>query len=212
MPSLTPNRRSIRFWNFIAKKYSKDKIADEASYQRKLDETRALLRDDMQVLEIGTGTGSTAILHAPHVAHIDAIDVSQKMLDIARDKTEAEGIGNITYQCTPVETFDAPNGSYDMIMALSVLHLVQDHKATLGKLHALLKPGGTLVTSTVCLADAMPAFKWISIPGHALGLLPHLVYLNKDTLLTDIRTAGFTLQNHWQPAPGRALFAIATKT
>ncbi len=212
MSSPTPSRRSIRFWNFIAKKYSRDKIADEASYQRKLDETRALFRDDMQVLEIGTGTGSTAILHAPHVAHIDAIDVSEKMIAIARDKTEAAGIGNITYQCTSVEEFEAPEGGYDMIMALSVLHLVQDHKATLAKLYALLKPGGYLVTSTVCLADAMPAFKWVSIPGHALGLLPYLTYLSKDTLLSDIRTAGFTVENHWQPAPGRALFAISIKS
>lgn len=211
MPASIPSRRSIRFWNFIAKKYSRDAIADETSYQRKLAETHALLRDDMQVLEIGTGTGSTAIVHAPHVAHIDAIDVSHKMIDIARDKTTAAGIGNITYQCTSVEEFEATDGSYDMVLALSVLHLVQDHKVTLAKMHTLLKPGGYLVTSTVCLGDAMPAFKWVSKPAHALGLLPYLTYLSKDTLLSEIQATGFTVQNHWQPGPNKSLFAIARK-
>ncbi|MGJ8625567.1 MAG: class I SAM-dependent methyltransferase [Sulfitobacter sp.] len=211
MPSPTPSRRSIRFWNFIAKKYSRDAIADEASYQRKLAETRALFRDNMQLLEIGTGTGSTAIVHACHVTHIDAIDVSHKMIDIARDKTTAAGIGNITYQCSSVEEFEAPNGSYDMVLALSVLHLVQDYKVTLAKMHALLKPGGYLVTSTVCLGDAMPAFKWVSKPAHALGLLPYLTYLSKDTLLSEMQAAGFTVESNWQPGPKRAVFAIARK-
>lgn len=212
MPSPKPSRRSIRFWNFIAKKYARDAIADEVSYQRKLSETRALFRDDMKLLEIGTGTGSTAIVHAPYVAHIDAIDVSHKMIAIARDKTTSAGIGNITYQCTAVEDFDAPDGSYDMVLALSVLHLVQDYKATLAKMHALLKPGGHLVTSTVCLADAMPAFKWVSIPGHTLGLLPFLTYLGRDTILSEMRAAGFTVETQWQPGPARALFAIARKS
>lgn len=211
MPAHIPSRRSIRFWNFIAKKYSRDAIADEASYQRKLEETRALFRDDMKLLEIGAGTGSTAMVHAPHVAHIHAIDLSQKMLDIAQAKTAAAGITNITYQQTSVEEFEAAEDSYDMILALSVLHLVQDYKQTLAKLHKLLKPGGYLVTSTVCLADAMPAFKLLSVPAHALGLLPYLTYISKDTLVSEIKKAGFTIEHHWQPAPARALFAIARK-
>ena len=211
MPAQTPSRRTIRFWNFIAKKYSRDKIADQPSYERKLSETRALLRDDMQLLEIGTGTGSTAILHAPHVAHIHAIDLSQKMLDIAQAKTNAAGVDNISYQKTSVEEFDAAKGTYDVILALSVLHLVQDYQATLAKLHGLLKPGGYLVASTVCMADTMPAFKFLSIPGHALGLLPKLTYFTADTLLSEMRAAGFSVQSHWRPGPARALFTIARK-
>ena len=142
---------------------------------------------------------------------IFAIDVSEKMIAIARDKTKAAGIGNITYQCTSVEEFEAPEGSYDLIMALSVLHLVQDHKATLAKLYALLKPGGYLVTSTVCLADAMPAFKWVSIPGHALGLMPYVTYFGKDAFLAEQRKIGFTVQDHWQPGPSKALFVVSVK-
>jgi cyclopropane fatty-acyl-phospholipid synthase-like methyltransferase len=37
---------------------------------------------DMEVLEFGCGTGSTAIVHAPHVKELRAIDISEKMIGI----------------------------------------------------------------------------------------------------------------------------------
>ena len=72
--------QSARFWDKIAERYSKRPIADEAAYQKKLQVTREYLRPDMEVLEFGCGTGSTAITHAPCVKHIHAIDISPKMI------------------------------------------------------------------------------------------------------------------------------------
>tara|TARA_R110002049_G_scaffold23781_7_gene84891 strand:- start:109820 stop:110461 length:642 start_codon:yes stop_codon:yes gene_type:complete len=211
MPAAIPSRKNTRFWNFMAKRYAKSQIADQASYDRKLDETRVLLRPDMTLLEIGAGTCSTALVHAPYVARIDAVDLSQNMLDIGAEKARVAGIDNITFTQSSAEEYRAEPESYDMILALSVLHLVQDHRATLTKLHGLMKPGGYLVTSTVCMADMMPAFKVISVPGHALGLLPYLSYFRADTLLNDMATAGFETLTHWRPGPKSAFFVIARK-
>ena len=72
-----------KFWDKIADRYAKQPIADEAAYQKKLQVTRDYFRSDMEVLEIGCGTGSTAILHAPYVKHIRAIDFSTNMLAMA---------------------------------------------------------------------------------------------------------------------------------
>ena len=38
----------------------------------------------MRIVEFGCGTGTTAVHHTPHVQHIDAIDISAKMLEIER--------------------------------------------------------------------------------------------------------------------------------
>ena len=76
--------QSTKFWDKIAEKYSKQPIADEAAYQKKLAVTRDYFRPDMEVLEIGCGTGSTAILHTPYVKHIRAIDFSANMSDFSR--------------------------------------------------------------------------------------------------------------------------------
>jgi len=80
---------SAKFWDRIADRYSRKPVADEAAYQKKLQVTREYLRPDMEVLEFGCGTGSTAIVHAPCVKQIRAIDVSAKMIEIARHKADA---------------------------------------------------------------------------------------------------------------------------
>ena len=76
------------FWDKHAERYSKRPVADEESYQKKLQVTRDYLQPGMEVLEFGCGTGSTAITHAPYVKHIEAIDVSSKMIEIAQGKAD----------------------------------------------------------------------------------------------------------------------------
>ncbi len=48
--------RSTKFWDKIAESYSKQPIADEAAYEKKLQVTREYFHPDMEVLEIGCGT------------------------------------------------------------------------------------------------------------------------------------------------------------
>ena len=78
--------QSTKFWDKIAERYSKQPIADEAAYQKKLQVTREYFQPDMEIVEFGCGTGSTAITHAPYVKHIHAIDISSKMIEIAQGK------------------------------------------------------------------------------------------------------------------------------
>ena len=57
-------QRSTRFWDRIAERYARKPVPDEAVYQEKLKVTREYFRADTDVLEIGCGTGSTAILRS----------------------------------------------------------------------------------------------------------------------------------------------------
>ncbi len=90
--------RSARFWDRIAKRYARRPVTDEAAYQKKLQVTREYFNSESEVLEFGCGTGSTAIAHAPHVNRIHAIDISSKMLEIARGKADQAGIENVTFE------------------------------------------------------------------------------------------------------------------
>lgn len=203
--------RSARFWNRMAKGYAKRPVADQASYERKLEATRQLLRPDMNCLEYGCGTGSTALVHAPHVGHIRAIDISSKMIEIARGKADAAGIGNVSFEVDTIETLTAPDQSYDMVLALSILHLLEDKEAAIAKSYQLLKPGGYFVTSTVCLGETMAFFKYIGPIGRFFGLLPLISVFTPDHLVDCLTDAGFEMIERWQPAKGKALFAIARK-
>jgi len=202
---------SAEFWDRIAPGYSRQPIADVDSYARKLAATRALMRPDMTVLEFGCGTGSTALEHAPHVARIDATDISAAMVAIGRDKAAQAGVGNVTFRQSGIEDFDAPEGSYDMVLALNLLHLVPDRPAALDKIHRLLKPGGLFVSSTVCLADRLwflrpviPVLQW-------LGKAPYVSFLRSAAVLREIEAAGFTAGQHWNHGRANSLFLIAGK-
>ena len=202
---------STEFWDRVAPGYSQQPIADEESYARKLAATQALMRPTMNVLEFGCGTGSTALAHAPHVAQVLATDVSAEMIRIGQEKAAAAGIDNVSFQQSGVEEFRAPDGSFDMVLALNLLHLLPDFPAAVGRIHGLLKPGGHFVSSTVCLADRLwflrpviPVMQWI-------GKAPFVSFLRADDVLADIIRAGFDAREHWTHGRSNSLFLIAQK-
>ena len=160
---------SAKFWDKVALKYSKRPVADEAAYQRKLEVTQQYLRPDMQVLEFGCGTGSTAIVHAPHVAHIHATDISGKMIEIARSKAASGNITNISFEVSTIEDLDARDGAYDVVMGHSILHLLEDKDAAIAKAHRLLKPGGVFVSSTFCGGDSHRWLRFVLPVGQFFG-------------------------------------------
>lgn len=73
-----------RFWNGIARKYAGHRIKDLPGYERTVEHTRRLLRSSDAVLEIGCGTGTTALKLAPFVGRIVGSDLSNEMIAIAR--------------------------------------------------------------------------------------------------------------------------------
>ena len=204
-----------KFWNSIAEKYAKSPVSDQASYEKKLAVTRDYMTPDMEVLEIGCGTGTTAIHHAPAVKHIRATDITPAMLDIARGKAAAAGITNINFEVCAIDDLEVPEGSVDMVMAHSILHLVDDRDAVLAKLFRMLKPGGVLVSSTVCIGDS--AIARVLVPliapiGRMVGKFPDTlrIFTGKQ-LVESITRAGFTIDHQWRPGPTKAMFIVAKK-
>lgn len=198
-----------RFWDKLADRYARQPIADEAAYQRKLQITREHLRPDMDVLEFGCGTGGTAIRHAPHVRHIKAIDFSEAMLGIARGKAAAAGVDNVDFERADITSFAAPDASFDVILGMSILHLLADKDAVIAKVFGLLKPGGVFISSTTCLGDTMGFFKAVAPLGKAVGLLPQLNVFTTEELGRSLTEAGFTIEQQWQPGKGKAVFIVA---
>ncbi|MGO1119781.1 class I SAM-dependent methyltransferase [Rhodovibrionaceae bacterium A322] len=202
---------SARFWNRIAAKYAKQPIANEAAYQTKLQITREYLTPDSELLEIGCGTGSTALLHAPLVRQITAIDFSSAMIDIARDKAREQNIENVAFEVKDINELALPDNAMDMVLALSVLHLMADKEAVIQQVFRMLKPGGVFVTSTVCLSGFWHVFRFLGPIGRALNLLPVLKTFSKNNLIHSFEQAGFDIDRQWQPDKGMTLFVVAKK-
>lgn len=203
--------QSTKFWDNIAEKYAQQTIADEDAYQKKLQVTREYFRPDMEVLEIGCGTGSTALLHAPYVKHIRAIDFSANMIAIAQDKADDQHIDNVTFEQATIEDLDFPEQTFDAILGLSILHLLNDKEAAIAQIYQMLKPSGIFVTSTVCLGDTMSWFKLIAPIGRFLGFFPLVQVFTVQELEASLTNAGFELDYQWQPDKGKAVFIVAKK-
>ena len=203
--------RSNKFWDRIAARYAKKPVGDEAAYQRKLAKTREYFRPDMTVLELGCGTGSTAIAHAPYVEHIRATDISGKMIEIAKGRAAEADVRNVSFEIGGVEDLDVASESVDAVLALSLLHLLDDRDAAIARIHDVLRPGGIFVSNTVCLGDNMKWFRFVAPIGRWLGVFPLLRIFTRKELEAGITSAGFEIEHEWQPDK-HVVFIIARKS
>ncbi len=203
--------QSSRFWNRIAERYAKRPVADEAAYQKKLRVTREYLQPDMEVLEFGSGTGSTAIAHAPYVKHILAIDISSKMIEIARGKVKADRVENITFKIAAIDELNDADQTFDAVLGLSILHLLENKEDIIAKVHKMLKPGGIFVTSTACIGDTMKFFNVIAPIGKFFGLMPLVKVFTTNELEDSLTNASFAIYYQWQPSKGKSVFIVAKK-
>jgi len=198
------------FWNKSAARYAKSRIRDETSYQKKLTITQEYLQPDGSVLEFGCGTGSTAIIHAPHVKQIIATDISDRMVNIAEQKARDAGIKNVTFQQGTLDSLNLEAESFDAVLGLNILHLIKDLEATLSSVHDLLKPGGIFVSSSALLNDISFIWRWLIPPMQALGLAPYVNPFSKQELVSMLNQAGFGIEHEWQPGKD-SVFIVARK-
>lgn len=181
------------FWDRAAEKYAAQPVADPAAFDRKIAITREHMTPDSVVLDIGCGTGSLALRLADAGREVHGLDISPEMIRIARDKATRQGTPNVHFHVGPFdETFTAfPAAHLDGLCAYSILHLVDDRPAALARIHTLLKPGGFFISSTVCLGKKRLLFGPLLWLMRLVGKAPPVALLTVDTVLADIRAAGF---------------------
>ncbi len=199
------------FWDKIADRYAKQPIADEEAYQTKLNKSREYFQSSSIVLEFGCGTGSTALSHAPFAQHIEAIDVSANMLAKCQQKRQAAGIDNVSFQQSTIEAFPLKAEYYDVILGLSILHLLENKDVVLNKVYQMLKPGGYFISSTMCLGDSMPWLRFVAPIGLAIRKLPLVRCLKENELQKSFKDQGFVIEHRWQPNAKSALFFVVQK-
>ena len=205
--------RETRFWDRIAKTYFNKPIKDEEAYRIKLATTQDYLRADMEILEVGCGTGGTAIAHAPYVSHVTAADISGRMIDFGeRRKTEA-GMSNVTFHRASVAESLKADRDYDAILMLSILHLLDDPKRAIRDACNILKPGGYLVSNTPCLSGQLGLMSPILKLGGKMGLVPRVIQeFSEADLMGWLKGAGLKTVHHWQPDGGNSLFTISQRS
>ncbi len=199
------------FWNKQAESYFKKAIPDEHVYQKKLSITDAYLTTDDKVLEVGCGTGGTAIYHAPKVREYTATDFSDAMISFAQKRSQTRLLKNLTFTVSSLEELDSHERTYDTVLALNLLHLVSDIDNACRVIHRLVKPGGYFVSSSVCMEElSFPVRKVLSVLSR-LGWVPTLNFFSAEALLVKLIAADFEIVEFWRPHNGKNVFLVARK-
>ena len=206
-------QQAASFWDGVAERYAKSPIKDVEAYEYTLGRTRSYLSKSDRVLEVGCGTGSTALLLTRDVAHITASDLSENMIRIATEKAEAEGVQNANFVVSDLFGSAIGDGPYDAVLAFNLIHLLEDTPAVMNRISELVKPGGFFISKTVCVPgkDAplkfrlmrliVPVMQW-------LGKAPFVKFMKIPEFERHITDAGFEiLESGDHPAPGRYIVA-----
>lgn len=188
-----------KLWDRIAPKYARDPIRDPDAYEYTLGRTLSYLGADDHVLEIGCGTGSTALRIAPSVSHIEATDISAGMLKIAAERKAEATAMNATFTALSAERAARLPGPFQAVLAFNLLHLVRDPEALMADVFWQLPSGGYFISKTPGLGDPSVglkrfAFKMLipllKLVGKAPSRVHFFTHAGLDTMVKD---AGFEI-------------------
>lgn len=102
-----------------------------------------------KVLDVGCGGGILTEALAHRGARVTGIDMGEAPLSVARLHLLESGL-EIDYQQNSAEEFARQHpGEFDVVCCLEMLEHVPDPASVLQSCHALLKPGGDLIVSTI---------------------------------------------------------------
>ena len=202
------------FWDGIARKYATGTIKDMAGYECTVERTRHFLSSSDIVLEMGCGTGTTALKLAPSVARIVGCDVSNEMVTIAQEKAIALGCQNAEFTVAAADRSPGSDGSYDAVLAFNLLHLIADRTATLARIHRLLKPGGLFISKTPCLSEMNPLIRAAVPVMRIIGKAPFVSFFSASELEAEIASADFAVnerERHGSRRKDARIFLVARK-
>ncbi len=183
---------AAHFWDKIARKYAAKPVADPVAYEEKLTHVKSLIHMQDRVLEIGCGTGTTALHLSPYTKGYTGADISGAMIEIAERKCFEAGTANLRFVTTDAAE-PVPGAPFDVVMAFSLLHLVANLPRTLAAVHDQVKPDGLFISKTVCLGDVNIGVRFFVRSLRLLGIAPPISFLTATQLRWALIEAGFEI-------------------
>ena len=166
--------------------------------------TAASYRPGERVLDVGCGNGDLTLAAARAVGEsgkVHGVDLSPAMLDVARARAAADGLGNISFEAADAASFAPDVAGFDVVVSRFGVMFFDDPTSAFGHIRSLMAPGGRLAFA--CWQDLF-ANDWMIVPGAAVAeVLPLPVgddptapgpfaFADADRITAILGAAGFT--------------------
>lgn len=145
--------KSENFWDKASKNYDTTEERFEHIHRMARDKTTEHLQLTDVVFDYGCGTGTKSCELAHLVSEILAIDISGEMIELAQSKGAANAIENVRFEQTTIDDEALEIDSFDVVMAINMLHTVPNPQNVVKRIHEILKAGGRFISVTPCMAE-----------------------------------------------------------
>ena len=123
---------------------------------------------DWHVLDIGTGTGHTALAFAPYVREVVGLDLTEEMLGEARKLAEERNVDNVMFQIADVHQLPHElDESFNLVTCRRAAHHFSDIDLALVEMARTLRPGGMFLIDD----RSVPEDDWVDETMHRLDCL-----------------------------------------
>jgi phosphatidylethanolamine/phosphatidyl-N-methylethanolamine N-methyltransferase len=102
------------------------------------------IRPGDRVLEVGVGTGLSLPCY-PEGCHVTGIDISEPMLEQARERVEELGRGQVDLQRMDARKLSFPDATFDFVLAPYVISVVPEPDKVMAEIRRVCRPGGTVI-------------------------------------------------------------------
>ncbi len=130
---------SLKFWNKASKFYAKYMNKNVGAYLYFTKVLQNYLNKEMQVLELGCGTGELSVLVADNLQNLIATDFSEGMIRACKNKNLKS---NIIFKVEDACNLSFKDNSFDAVLIANVLHIVSDMDLVLSEIRRVLKKNG----------------------------------------------------------------------
>lgn len=139
-------------WNETARDWDEEQATLGPSMQPISDRLIALahVTTGQRVLDVATGAGDPALTAARIVGlsgSVVGVDHAPQMLEMARQRATAAGLGNVTFIEGDAQRLDLPPASFDAVLSRWGLMFFLPLVPALEELRRVLRPGGYLAAA-----------------------------------------------------------------
>ena len=136
------------FWDRWARFYDLAERSNRRVNRAAAVRVGSLILPGARVLDCAAGTGEFSLAAAGRASSVLCTDLSLPMLDRARRKAEKRGLTNIRFARRDVTALSDREGSFDVVIAANVLHLLPEPEKAVRELWRVAAPGGRLILPT----------------------------------------------------------------